>query len=94
MGTTGILAPGDDHMAEELKKGSDSCTESSGMGSDSAAKALPNSHDAARRRAIKAGLIGVPLILTLKGQTAWARQLSGGSGSTASNPVPQPPPKP
>jgi hypothetical protein len=77
-------------MAEELNKGSDSCADSKDMGSDSAEKPSPNKHDAARRKAIKAGLIGVPLVLTLKGQTAWARQVSGGSGSSTAQIAPQP----
>lgn len=90
MGKNKILARGDDDMAEELKKGSDSRGGSKDMGSDSAEKPSPNRHDAARRKAIKAGLIGVPLVLTLKGQTAWARHASGGSGSSTTQITPQP----
>lgn len=50
-------------------------------------KASAGVPDAKRRRAIKAGLIAAPVILTLKSQPAWARQdtsgsLSGGSQVT------------
>jgi hypothetical protein len=79
-------------MAEELKKGSDPCADSKDMESNSAVKPSPKKHDAARRKAIKAGLVGVPVVLTLKGRTAWAGVISGGSGN--SNQVPPPPPKP
>jgi hypothetical protein len=92
MGKNKILARGDDDMVEELKKGSDSCADSKDMGSNPAEQPSPNKHDAARRKAIKAGLIGVPLVLTLKGRTAWARQVSTGSGTSSQ--VPPPPPKP
>jgi hypothetical protein len=80
-------------MAEDLKKNSASGVDKKDIGSNSAENASPGGHDAARRKAIKAGLIGVPVILTLKGRTAFAQQLSAGSnfsGGGAPPPVPKP----
>jgi hypothetical protein len=60
-------------MADELKNGSAAKTGMNPAESGPAERASQGGHDAARRRAIKAGLIGVPVILTLKGKAAMAQ---------------------
>jgi hypothetical protein len=53
-------------------------------------------HDPIRRKALKAGVIGIPVILTLKARTACADTLSAGSANssttTGGTGVPKPTP--
>jgi len=81
-------------MAEEIQKGSGSSKMAQSHKSDSAAKASQVDHDATRRRVIKAGVIGVPLILTLKARPASAQDGGSTTPSLTHSTVPGPPPKP
>ncbi|MGA2260692.1 MAG: hypothetical protein ABSH28_04560 [Acidobacteriota bacterium] len=79
-------------MAEELIKGSGATSGKEDVASNSAEKPSRSGHNEARRGLIKAGIVGVPLILTLKGTAAMAQggtQLTNAHGSL--NPPPQTP---
>lgn len=59
-------------MAEKLKNETGAKAGKEDMESNSAEKPSRSGHNKARRGLLKAGIVGVPLILTLKGRSAWA----------------------
>ena len=80
-----VSVSGDNTMDEKLNMICNSNVAKKDVDPESAKNTPSGHHDAARRKALKAGLIGVPIILTLKGQSALAAaRLSGGSGGSSS----------
>jgi hypothetical protein len=70
-------------MTADLKKGSDQQGPGEVKKSGNAESSPSEGSSSARRALIKAGVVGVPLILTLKGRSAWAQDnLSKLSGSS------------
>jgi hypothetical protein len=54
-----------------------------GCASKESVAPAPSGSDQKRRKFIKAGLIGAPILLTLKGRKAWAGSDDAGSGGSA-----------